>query len=374
VIARTALSEPSASRAEGFPAVSGCFPGTVVNDEDPNREGRLRVRVDQIYGAADESEKIEDVDLPWALPAFQTAGEDAGEPWTPPVGAGVWVMFWAGNPRHPVWFGGYYGTGEVPAEFSGSYSPSPKTRVVKTDSGHLIEMRWVDGQSYIKLLTADGFQVLLNDSTRRARVSTPGQREMTLDDLAQSATLKTPTQSIELLDATQTINVVTPGNAVLTAGGTINATAGGALTATATGMSFNSLGGAPVVQVGGGALTSTFAGAALYTFLGTLTYAITGALAITAASAQMTFASILIAVTGGAATLMLGSAAGVKRRLVDERIFATLADIAARFNTHTHSGGVGAPGVPEQIPVASPGNAVPAYDTNLLATINTVAD
>lgn len=332
-----ALQEPRATRSWDGP-VPGCYPGTVVSAEDPDKEGKVRVRVDQLYGAAVESEKIEDDDLPWARPAFSTTGSKSGAPWAPPLGAGVWVMFWGGDPEYPVWFGGFYGSGDVPDEFVSSYAPDPQTRLIRTTNGHLFEMRWKSGQSYIRVRTADGFQALLDDTNKRAEISTPGQREVVLDELAPGAEfvrIKTPTQAIEMLDAPPgNINVTTPGNINATAGGGIVAVAAGAAAVTALGISLTSTGAAPTSMVGGGTLTSNFAGAATYIFAGALTYTIAGLFALTALGVTITGAAVALVTTG--VPILLGTAAALKYRLAHEQVMILLQDMLFVLENHQH--------------------------------------
>jgi hypothetical protein len=223
----------------GEPAY-GLWPGTVVSDEDPDKEGKLRVRVDQFYGAADESEKIEDTDLPWARPGQFLAGAGSGTPRTPEVGAGVWVGFWGGSRSKPVWFGGFYGAGEVPSEFTSAYTPGPKTWLTKTPHDHAIEMRWVESEEEIRIETADGikirlqdadalegprilletpggFQIVVDEKTQKIEALTPAGRTLLIDDQNQLAKLATIAQVVEMLDASGAMNLTATGTMTLTA-------------------------------------------------------------------------------------------------------------------------------------------------------------
>jgi len=336
--------------------VAGCYPGTVVAiGTDPDTEGKIQIRVDQLYGAADEEEKIEDGDLPFARPAFPVTGSKSGAPWVPPVGSGVWVMFWAGKPQFPVWFGGYYGVDDVPTEFSSSYSPDPKTRLVKTDNGHTIEMRWKDGESEIRVESELGSKLRIVDSTAlggpKIEAETPTGYKFTLDELLKKAAVETPLgQSVELLDTPPgTIAATTPGVIAATAGGAITATAGGALTATAVGpalisaagVTMTSTGGAPTVMTGGGTLTSTYTGVALYTFLGALTYVVAGLYALTALGLTITGAALAIVTTG--TPILVGSLLGVKRKLANDQLMVLVAQLLYAYENHGHPL---APGVP----------------------------
>ena len=298
------LQYPKPTRRVDQGPIVGCYPGTVVaTATDATTEGRIQVRVDQVYGRAVDVEKIEDVDLPFARPAFPTTGVQSGSVWVPPVGAGVWVMFWAGSFEHPVWFGGYYGEGEVPAEFSSSYSPDPRTRLVKTDNGHTFEMRWVEGQEQIIIRTAGGQEFLLTDATAldgpKAVVSAGAQQyQLELGGAAQVARLKTATQVFEMLPGAVNLNAPTSATTATLL----------ALTATLT---------AALVVTASAVITLTAGAAMTLTAVGTLTLS----------------AAVLAFVSAGA--VALGSLAGVKKALVNE-------DFLTLYNGHTHA----APGTP----------------------------
>ena len=66
----------------------GRYRGEVLDVEDPKSVGRVKVRVPEVLG---------DVDSGWALPAFAATGDGSGIYAVPPVGAGVWVEFEAGD-------------------------------------------------------------------------------------------------------------------------------------------------------------------------------------------------------------------------------------------------------------------------------------
>jgi len=99
----------------------GKYRGTVVNNIDPNRLGRLQVDVPAIYGTTT---------LNWAMPCVPYAGRDQGFYMIPPVGANIWVEFEGGDIDHPIWSGCFWGTGESPGGL-------PQARILKTPIGTL---------------------------------------------------------------------------------------------------------------------------------------------------------------------------------------------------------------------------------------------
>ncbi len=82
----------------------GKYRGLVVDNEDPTKRGRLKVRVPAVMG----EEEV------WALPCAPYAGDGVGLFLLPEVGTGVWVEFEAGDPSFPIWAGFFWGDGQIP--------------------------------------------------------------------------------------------------------------------------------------------------------------------------------------------------------------------------------------------------------------------
>jgi len=150
----------------------GVWPGTVVSTADPDRRGRVRVRVPQVYGDPESTtEFIPDDRLPWAEPSFPAHDYHAGFE----RGDGVMVMFYGGSASCPIWIGQFLGQGDAPPEFLSSYGPDgPQARVVKTANGHTVEMRWVEGDSRITVRTEQGQTVELRDTDGSINVTATG--------------------------------------------------------------------------------------------------------------------------------------------------------------------------------------------------------
>lgn len=64
------------------------YPGKVVNNNDPLKLGRCRIRVYNVLDAG-----IPDNDLPWAIPESSFVGSLVGNFIVPPIDAIVWVRF-----------------------------------------------------------------------------------------------------------------------------------------------------------------------------------------------------------------------------------------------------------------------------------------
>lgn len=85
----------------------GKYRGTVIDNIDPMRIGRIMVQVGDVTGLVPST---------WAMPCVPFAGMQEGFFYVPPIGSGVWVEFEQGNVDYPIWVGGFWETAaEVPA-------------------------------------------------------------------------------------------------------------------------------------------------------------------------------------------------------------------------------------------------------------------
>jgi uncharacterized protein involved in type VI secretion and phage assembly len=115
----------------------------VVDNSDPQKRGRLRLRVPSVLGP--------DVVSGWALPCAPYGGRAGrGFFFIPEKDDGVWVEFEAGLLEYPVWVGTFWsqpgGTTEVPPP-ADQQSP-PTSKVIKTGK-HTIEFADEDNKEAI---------------------------------------------------------------------------------------------------------------------------------------------------------------------------------------------------------------------------------
>lgn len=94
-------------RLKGDGLYNGFYRATVLTRLDPEKQHRIKVRCDSVFG-----EIVED-DLPWCypmLPAWTSPTYDGGGYGAvPPVGAPVLICFEGGNPHYPMYIGGWWG-------------------------------------------------------------------------------------------------------------------------------------------------------------------------------------------------------------------------------------------------------------------------
>lgn len=108
----------------------GMYRGIVFNNQDPQNLGRIQITVPQVLG---------EVVSGWAAPCAPYTGMQAGLFAIPPVGAGVWCSFEAGDPSRPIWMGGWWGTAEVPLKPGGAPT-QPTTKILRSDLGLIIAL------------------------------------------------------------------------------------------------------------------------------------------------------------------------------------------------------------------------------------------
>jgi Type VI secretion system/phage-baseplate injector OB domain len=108
----------------------GKYRGIVVNNIDPLQIGRLQALVPEVLGQIPSG---------WASPCVPYAGTGSGLYAIPPLGAGVWIEFEAGDTSRPIWVGAWWAAGEVPV--NEQMIPSlPTTKILRSDFGLLIAL------------------------------------------------------------------------------------------------------------------------------------------------------------------------------------------------------------------------------------------
>lgn len=127
----------------------GKYRGFVVDNADPEKRARLRLMVPSVLAAETTG---------WALPCLPFGGlADQGWFAVPEIDAQVWVEFEEGDVSRPIWTGTFWQkSGDPPAE--AAIDP-PTTRLLKTPSGHLVEIDDKEGEERFFLSHPKGAQV-----------------------------------------------------------------------------------------------------------------------------------------------------------------------------------------------------------------------
>ena len=134
----------------------GKYRGTVINNVDPMRLGRIQVQVPDVHGVVPST---------WAMPCVLSSGIQNGMIWLPMIGAGVWVEFEQGNPDYPIWVGGWWGSAaEVPA-LTQIAPPGVSSLVIQTALQNGVMVSDMPGPTGgIMLKSPLGASIIVNDT------------------------------------------------------------------------------------------------------------------------------------------------------------------------------------------------------------------
>ena len=108
----------------------GKYRGVVKDVNDPEGLGRIKAEVNEVLAGFDSG---------WATPCLPFAGDGEGQFTIPPVGAGVWIEFEAGDASRPIWTGCWWGKRQPPKDETGA-DASPTLKVLRTTQGLLLAM------------------------------------------------------------------------------------------------------------------------------------------------------------------------------------------------------------------------------------------
>lgn len=134
----------------------GKYRGIVVDNMDPQKRGRLKVRIASVLG---------DQDSDWALPCFPYGGANQqGMFMVPDVDAQVWVEFEEGDIHRPIWVGTFWQQqSDTPEDAA---RDEPTTRLFQTASGHILQFDDEEGEEQFRLFhPADAEMLIDNNGT-----------------------------------------------------------------------------------------------------------------------------------------------------------------------------------------------------------------
>lgn len=148
----------------------GKYRGLVTDNRDPDKRGRLKLRVPAI---------LADQETDWALPCLPFSGmAGAGLFLVPEVDAQVWVEFEAGDLNRPIWTGGFWPKADqVPEEAS---RDEPTTRLLQTPSGHVLQFDDASGEEQIRLHHASDAELVIDNNGSLTLTDAKGN-QLTLD-------------------------------------------------------------------------------------------------------------------------------------------------------------------------------------------------
>ena len=136
------------------PRYYGKYRGVVVNNVDPMQIGRVMVSVPDIGP----------IPTTWALPCLPASGINTGVFTVPQIGAGVWVEFEQGDPDHPIWVGGYWGSAAETPTMAKTVPPGVNGVTIQTTLNNSIVVSDVPGPTGgIRMTTTTGAMISISD-------------------------------------------------------------------------------------------------------------------------------------------------------------------------------------------------------------------
>jgi hypothetical protein len=145
----------------------GNFTGIVINNNDPEKQGKCRIRVYGVFG-----DEVPDSDLPWALPDFNNVGSLVGSFTVPPVGALVKVYFDRGDVYLPHYTTKAVKSNKQPTQKDKDY---PNNIVlIETDDGDYITFN--RKTKVLKVYHNTGSQFIINKEGEAVIHSAPSVR------------------------------------------------------------------------------------------------------------------------------------------------------------------------------------------------------
>jgi len=134
----------------------GKYRGTVIDNNDPMKMGRLSVQVPDVSNVLPST---------WAMPSAPFAGVQSGSVAVPPVGASVWVEFEQGDSDYPIWSGCFWGSSaEVPPKALAA-PPGVQAIVIQSVGQSTLMISDVPGPTGgILLQSSSGAMIAINDT------------------------------------------------------------------------------------------------------------------------------------------------------------------------------------------------------------------
>jgi uncharacterized protein involved in type VI secretion and phage assembly len=165
-------------------AVSGVMVGVVTNNQDPEKMGRVKVKMHHL-GDTDESD--------WARVVTPMAGAGRGLYFLPDVGDEVLVAFERANPRLPVILGALWTGKELPP--ATNEDGHNDVRLIKSRSGHLIRLTDKEGGAKIEIIDSSGRNAIVFDAEAKL-ISIESDKDITLS--AAKGTIKLSARTIAI--------------------------------------------------------------------------------------------------------------------------------------------------------------------------------
>ncbi|MEM6635164.1 MAG: phage baseplate assembly protein V [Pseudomonadota bacterium] len=181
----------------------------VSDNQDPENLGRLKLTIPSVLGEAASD---------WALPCVPYGGGgDFGMLAVPPIGAQVIVEFLEGDISSPVWTGTFWRqASEMPAEYAAT-----TTKILKTESGHVLTFEDEDGAEQITLQSTAEAELVMDPDGGIQLTDSQGAT-VTLDASAGEITVADANGNSMVMGASGITCTDANGNEIKTSGGGVD--------------------------------------------------------------------------------------------------------------------------------------------------------
>ena len=134
----------------------GKYRGTVIDNNDPMKMGRLSVQVPDVSNVQPST---------WAMPCAPFAGTQSGSVAVPPIGASVWVEFEQGDSDYPIWSGCFWGSSAEVPPMALAAPPGVQAIVIQSVGQSTLMISDVPGPTGgILLKSSSGASIAINDT------------------------------------------------------------------------------------------------------------------------------------------------------------------------------------------------------------------
>lgn len=213
----------------------GKYRAFVVDNQDPEKRGRIRLNIPSVLGEATSD---------WALPAVAYGGaEGFGTLHVPPPGAQIMAEFLEGDPSAPVWAATFWRqTSEMPAEYTG-----PSTKIVKTEAGHFLTFEDKEGAETVTLHSSAKAEVVMDMKGSITLTDAKGAR-VVLDAEAGELTVEDANGNSMVMTSSGITCTDASGNEIKTAAGGVEIKSSAVVNIEGSQVTVAGAGGEPLVK------------------------------------------------------------------------------------------------------------------------------
>ena len=154
--------------------VFGVVVGHVEDNDDPEHEGRVKVR----FPWLDDMTISE-----WCRVMQPYAGPNYGAVFIPEKQTDVLLAFIHGDMAEPIVIGGLYNGKEKPPTYRDGSKQDVK--MIQTKGGHVFRLDDSSQAKAVELSTASGHDLVLDDQNKKITISTQGGHTIEMDDNGQ---------------------------------------------------------------------------------------------------------------------------------------------------------------------------------------------